>query len=463
MQRLLQNWTRHPYFVMAIMAVAAFVLAVLLGLADAFRVLELKSYDVRFTLRGAEEKPADNIVVVAIDDQSFSSIPYRFPYPRSLFARAIKNLAEAGARLIVVDIEFTEPDHLSPQEDLRLAEAIRQAGNVILAGKIVTELGQNISSNTYLLQPLDRLMQAGADWALVNTVEDMDGFTRRYILFIPLHDRQFYPLAVKAYMQFTGITREIEISNGMARLDMLPIPRIANTMLINYRGPAGTFPTYSFANIVDDAEFDLGPEEDTDIFEMHKEWGTFRDKIVFIGASAEELQDNKFTPFFSTGGVRRKMPGVEVHANALSTLLRGDFIKPMDRRVTLLYMLLFAILVTLLGVRAKPWKASVVLALLVAAYVGVAYLSFVKWHLWLEVVEPLATILLSYVGSVAYRVVLERREKGRVKRVFQQYVAPSVVDNLLAKGEMPKFGWRTPRTYRAVFGYSQLHLVLRAP
>ncbi len=440
MHRLLQNWTHHPYFVTYVIAVAAFVLAVLLGLSDAFRVLELKSYDVRFTLRGAEEKPTDDIVVVAIDDQSFSSIPYRFPYPRSLFARAIKNLAEAGARLIIVDIEFTEPDHFNPKEDLRLAEAIRKAGNVILAGKIVTELGQNISSNTYLLKPLDQLMQAGADWALVNTVEDMDGFTRRYILYIPLRERQYYPLAVKAYMQLTGVTREIEISDGMARLDLLHIPRIANTMLINYRGPASTFPTYSFSNIIDDAGFDLGPDEDTDIFEMHKEWGTFRDKIVLIGASAEELQDNKFTPFFSMGGVRRKMPGVEVHANALSTLLRGDFIKPMDRRVTLLYMLLFAILVALLGVRAKPWKASAVLATMITAYVGVAYLAFAKWRLWLEMVEPLATIVFSYVASVAYRVALERREKGRVKRVFQQYVAPSVVDNLLAKGEMPKFG-----------------------
>ncbi len=440
MQRLLKKAYQNPYFAIAVMALSAFVLTTLLGLTNAFEVLELKSYDVRFSLRGAEENPQDNIVVVAIDDQSFTSIPYRFPYPRSLFARAIENLVEAGARLIVVDIEFTEPDHFSPQEDARLAEAIRKAGNVILAGKIVTELGQNITANTYLLKPLEPLLQAGADWALVNTVEDIDGFTRRYILYIPLQNQQYYPLAVKAYRQLSGITSDIEISDGAARLDLLHIPRIANTMLINYRGPAGTFPTYSFANVIDDADFDLGADEDTDIFEMHKEWGTFQDKIVFIGASAEELQDNKFTPFFSVGGIRRKTPGVEVHANALSTLLRGDFIRPLDRRVTLLYMLFLAFLVTFLGVRAKPWKASLLMAFLVAAYITLVYAAFVQFNLWVEVVEPLSTIMLSYVASVAYRVVLERREKGRVKRVFQQYVAPSVVENLLAKGEMPKFG-----------------------
>ena len=423
-----------------LLALLAFFIALILSVTEAFWLLELKTYDLRFSLRGARPDPDSNIVIVAIDDQTFASIPARFPYPRSLYARIIENLLEAGARLIVVDIEFTEPDAQNPQEDIRLAEAIAYAGNIILAGKIVTEFGYNDIRNTYLLKPLDILLESGASWALVNVIEDPDGFIRRYFLYQPHNNRFYYPLAIAAYQALLDTSAQVEINNGVARLGDLNIPKIFNTMLINYRGPAGTFPTYSLSSVLDDADYDLGPDEDTDIFELHKMWGTFKDKVVFIGASAEELQDNKFTPFFQFRGRRQKMPGVEIHANALSMLLHGDFIARLERHWNLLIMLVLAFLLTFLGVQARPLVASIFAFLITLSYLAAILVAFIKLRVWIDAVGPLASIFLSYVGGVAYRVTLERQEKGRVKRVFQQYVAKSVVENMLASGEMPRFG-----------------------
>ncbi|RMD98277.1 MAG: adenylate/guanylate cyclase domain-containing protein [Calditrichaeota bacterium] len=424
----------------ALLASFTILLSLLANLTEALRSLELKSYDVRFKLRGAQEMKDSDIVIVALDDQTFSSIAAKYPYPRSLYARAIKNLASAGAKLIIVDIEFTEPDSKNPEQDELLAAAIQEAGNVILAGKIVTEFGYHGTQNSYLLKPVDNLLSHGARWALVNVIEDPDGFIRRYIIFQPLNDQFYYPLAIAAYQQLFRAESNVKMSDGVVALGNLKIPHIANTMLINFRGPAGTFPTYSFSNIVDDAEYDLGSDEDTDIFEMHKEWGTFKDKIVFIGASAEELQDNKFTPFFEYAGQKRKMPGVELHANALSTLIKGDFIRHLDYRFNLGLMVLFGFLLTFLGLRARPLIGSILFFSISFLFISSAYWLFIKLHLWIEVTGPLSTLFLSYVGSVVQRVVIERREKGRVKKVFQQYVAKSVVDNMLATGEMPRFG-----------------------
>lgn len=440
MKKFVESLIKNRAFATAFLALFSFFLALVLSVTNAFRTLELRTYDFRFNLRGAEELQDSEIVIVALDDQSFSSIPHKYPYPRSLFARAIRNLASAGARLIVFDIEFTEPDAKNPADDSLLAQAVAGAPGIIFAGKIVTEFGFADVKNSYVMPPIQPILRNGADWALVNVIEDSDGFIRRYILYQPLNKKHYYPLAIKAYNRLLGGAGRMRTNDGVLEFGDRKIPRIANTMLINFRGPAGTFPTYSFSNVVDDSEYSLGSEEDTDIFELHKEWGTFKDKIVFIGASAEELQDNKLTPFFEFGGQKKKMPGVELHANALSTLLRGDFIGYVDNRIVFAIMLFFAVLLTLLAQKTRPLVGSLLAFAIAVLYAGVAYMLFIKYRLWIEVVSPLSTILLGYVGSVVQRVVIERQEKGRVKRVFQQYVAKSVVDNMLATGEMPRFG-----------------------
>ncbi|NIT60757.1 MAG: CHASE2 domain-containing protein, partial [Aliifodinibius sp.] len=99
------------------------------------------------------------------------------------------------------------------------------------------------------------------------------------------------------------------------------------TMLINFAGPEGTFPTYSFESVIDDSTFFLGEFDDLDYFEELLAEGVFEDKIVLIGSTVAELHDNFPTPFLGYKGQPKEMPGVEIHANAINTILNGIYVE----------------------------------------------------------------------------------------------------------------------------------------
>ncbi len=442
-QDLIRIWNTRWLFGGVLAALSAIV-AVIFAATTPFENFEFKTYDLRFGLRGAVETQQDNIVIVAIDDQSFKGLGRKWPFSRSLYARALLNLAEAGARLIVLDIEITEPNLEEPRPDEVLAAAVYRVQNVILAGKWVTEFASNDIVNTYVLPPIPKLLDTQARWGLVNVDEDADGFIRRYLLFQKKNERVYYPLSIEAYLNLTASASAD--GNGVKKIDPtvlanLRIPVVeGNTMLINFRGPAKTFRTYSFSDILDDANFDLMEEEDTDIFEMHKLEGTFKDKVVFIGAAAEELQDNKLTPFFSYKGVKRKMPGVELHANALSTLQRGDFIRKQDWRIALLMVLILAGIAMAVTKWLKPFRGMFAVLGLMLAYFIWAFFAFINNLVWIEVTAPLTGILLSYVSNVVHQTLTEQRERIRIKKTWQHFMAQSVIDNMLASGQLPRFG-----------------------
>ena len=433
------------------LTVGAILLAALLLTAvftefSFMRNLELKALDFQFRLRGPLAKIDSSLVIVAIDDQTFASIPHKWPYPRSYYAKLIRNLNEAGARLIVFDLEFTEPYLQNPSQDDELARTAREAGNVIFAGKMVTEFGSAQTLNRYVLQPIPQISQPQDSlpplpWGLVNIVEDNDGFLRRYFVLKQVGGFRYYSLAVEAYRQLLGIPDSAIVDLGKQfRLGDLLVPKVSpETFMINFAGPPRTFHTYSFANILDDFEFDLG-EEDTDIFEMHKIWGTFRNKIVFVGAAAEELQDTKLTPFFAYGGVKRKMPGVEVHVNALHTLLTRQFLRHASFGLSAGLVVLLLLCTALAVQRFKPLRGGALIVALFFGYLAFSYFAFINMSLILPYMPPALALIFGFLGNTAYLYVSEQREKLRYRQIFQKYVSQNVVEKMLESGEYPKFG-----------------------
>jgi len=412
------------------------LLAFVLSFTTAFENLELKSYDLRFALRGPQGVDSLGVVIVDIDDQSFFDLPSRWPFPRTYYARLIDNLTRAGARLILFDIIFSEPTASNPAEDLALAAAAARSRRVVFAGKKAFELASGGTLNTYLIKPIKPLLQSGSPWGIVNIDEDLDGFVRRYLLFEEWEGSRHLPLAMMAHRQLKGAPQDpVDAANGLPQHD-------DNTFLINFRGPARTFPTYSFASVLDDRDFQLVEAElDTNYFEtVYLPNRVFANKVVFVGASAEELQDVKFTPFYGAGESRHKLPGVEVHANALATLLLGDAVQRTPFWIEWLVLLAtgFGTMTLVLTSRTFTGMLATGLAMLLVLIAGL--LCFIKFLVWLPVVAPGLAIVLSYVGNNAQLIITERRERWRTKRVFQQYVSESIVNSILASGAMPKFG-----------------------
>lgn len=427
-------------------SLAAILLASFFSHLSFLQNLELKILDLHFRVRGPVSEMDSSLVLVTIDDQTFNTLPQRWPYPRSYYAKCIRNLAEAGAGLIVFDLEFTEPYLQDPSQDEELTRAALEAGNVIFAGKLVTEFGANRTLNQYVIPPIPVLLarkqfQKDLPWALVNIVEDTDGFLRRYYLYKELNGQRYYSLAGEVLRRIAGLDdSEIRDEGDYFAVGDLRVPKAGpETFFINYAGPARTFPTYSFANILDDFEFDLG-EEDTDIFEMHKLWGTFRGKIVFIGASAEELQDTKFTPFFHYRGLRQKMPGVEAHLNALRTLVYGTFLRYTPIWMDLLLVVFLAGLVGFLVLRFKPLKAALMVFFLFLLFFAVSLFTFARYGFIFSYLEPPLVLLFSYLGNTAYLYLTEQREKVRYRKIFAKYVSENVVEKMLETEQYPRFG-----------------------
>lgn len=427
-----------------LLVVGTVIIVFLLQAFGAFDLLEKKTYDLRFRVRGTQAIEKSPIVLVTIDDQSFLSLKARWPFPRSYFAAAIQNLASAGASLIILDIEFTEPSSIDRFDDIFLTQAIQRFPHVILAGKLVSEFGSNETLNQYPMKPLPELIDAGAKWAYANVVMDEDGFIRRYNLFQRLGEQQYFPLVIEAlrYVQRKSTDHVPVNGTNVFKVGKFEIQKFKNdAMLIDYSGPANHFPTYSFANILDDSRFTLpDSSEDTDVFDMYRQTGIFRNKIVLIGASADELQDNKLTPFFHFDGKKRLMPGVEMHANAMQTIISKSFIHPAKPWIMLGVILLVAGLAYGISTKLRPMAGLSVAAGIIVFYMIISFQLFSRANIWIPIIYPLANFVSCYGVTMIHKIILEQQEKGRYRKTFQQYVARSIVDSMLNSGELPKFG-----------------------
>ena len=123
-------------------ALFAVAMVVLLDATNAFDRAELSTVDTRFEIRGERPVPKD-VVVVGIDDVTFSELNERFPFSRLTFARALSQISRDRPKAIVYDIEFAETSGNSQaaiRADNALVLATRRAGNVVLSA---TEVGKH--------------------------------------------------------------------------------------------------------------------------------------------------------------------------------------------------------------------------------------------------------------------------------------------------------------------------------
>ncbi|RKY58081.1 MAG: hypothetical protein DRP95_06300 [Candidatus Latescibacterota bacterium] len=419
----MRHWI--PFILISLGAVGLTALLSLLGVFDR---LELASYDFRFRWRG-EEPPDTNIVIVAVDDQSQQELGLNWPFPRSLHAKLVRNLKAAGAKVIVFDVEF----FTETLEDAEFAQAIREAGNVILARKMAYRMNQ-------WALPAPLLRESACALAHVDMPYDTDGSIRRAYVVGP-EGTSF--LAVEAVRRFLDLPpASLSPDRSFASIGPIRVPVDRNgTMLINFSGPSGIgrFPgySYSYSQVLDD-ETPWG-------IKLLMEKGVLRDKIVLVGVTYEEAHDVYQTPFYLGTrllSARRKtlMPGVEIHANIARTLLSGKFIVRVDRLVLVLLLLAFSAGMAALLSRIEPlWGLSVLLGTS-ALYAWVVLELFVRLRFWVDLVAPVAGLSFTYVGVVVYRFLMEQREKRMIRGAFAHYVPKSVVDELLKNPQLLSLG-----------------------
>src|SRR3954453_8452960 len=371
-----------------------------LGLAAYFGPIlpeiDLATVNARFSIRGDQGKPRD-LVVVGVDDTTFSDTGLRWPFPRRVHARVIDRLRADGAKVIAYDVQFTEatPGHQrycplaggpAQPDDCALATATRRAGNVVYS---TTE--GDAKGHTNVLGGDDILKFLHARAGNGNIPDDADGKNRR----VPFEQQKLKGFATVAVERATG----------------RPV-RDYGTAWIDFRGPPGTVTEIPMSHVLDRK---FAP-------------GTFRDKIVVVGAVAPTLKD----VFHTSVGGSDLMSGPELQASAIDTIRRGIPLGDSARWIDVLLICGLGLVAPAAGVGRSALRG---LGLALAAglvFAVVAQLVFDGGPI-LPVFPPLLALAVAIVASLAVHYFTETRERRRTRQLFARFVPENVVDEVLAR------------------------------
>ncbi|MDY7039869.1 MAG: adenylate/guanylate cyclase domain-containing protein [Chloroflexota bacterium] len=386
------------------------LVAFLAARSGLIEILELATYDLRFQLRGPRA-PKTPIVIVAIDDESFEQLQQNVrSWPRADYARLISAIAAGNPAVIGVDIVFDTPGR-DPGGDEALAEALRRAGNAVLSSHLSVQRGPGYTDATYS-PPVPILAQAAAATGLANVQLDRDATARRVLIQRHFLEEWRPALSFEIARLYRGLPdEEFQYRRGQVTLGSQVYPVGADvSLLINFRGPpAETFSQFSMYQV-------LNGEVPAD---------TFTDKIVLVGYTTLLEHDVYPTPFHRThSGEILATPGVEIQANAVATLLDGNPIRRPPATVSWLLIGLGILTAILAFWRLKPLPALLTIVALVAVYLALALLAFSMNDLWLPVIPPVGMVALVTAAGLVERVVIEEREKRRLRDRFQHFMSP---------------------------------------
>lgn len=403
------------------------------------------AHDWLLQRRGSLPVPND-IAMVAIDEKSIQRYG-RFPWSRQVMARTIDALAAAQPKAIALDILFADP--ADPDDDEMLAQSIGRAGNVAVAAQLVESPVSGGPSQW--LMPLPAIARAAAGVGHVNVQTESDGVPRQIaVRASDDHGQTLLSLAVEAVRIGDGTPESAVVATPHALLlgsRSIPVeagpPPVVLTaaagaqrlirdgrMTIDFLGPTGSFGpvTYSLADVLGGA---ISP-------------GKFLGRYVLVGSTAASMSDRMASPFVHQSDARGDqhgalMPGVEVLANAVNTILRGHYYAGLSGWAEFFWSALIA-LATLAALEsaqggAEFFKQLGVLAALALLLVLASYLLFT----WLLVVPPLVPGLVA-IASAGILTLLHRSlaASARLDTTIHEIAAS---EELLAPGtRAPGFG-----------------------
>jgi adenylate cyclase len=402
-----------------------------------FDNMEHKAQDSLFRFRGKVPVSGD-IAIVAVDDNTIQSLNRQWPFPREMHAKLIENLFKAGARQIIFDIQITE--YSNPASDAALAISASKARNVIFPGKYI--VSSENPDHQQVQTPIQPLLAEGVNWGIVNMDLGIDGFIREYTLFETMGKERYYSIGIaglaNSRLYMPDWQKGITLHRGKLYVTQHKIPVVeGNRALINFFGPAETFKHYSYCSVIDDSLTSMPGQygAETDDYYALLNSGAFKDKIVLVGATIDELHDKFPTPFST-----KLTSGVEIHANFLEMVSKGDYLYEFNFLLFFLLEIILACAVYLLLTWFKPQLSVIFVAIMIALTLVTAFYLFIGLNLLFPMVEYIILILMLYVSAVVVHYIRSQREKKFIKNAFQQYMSSELVDELLKNPKSLKYG-----------------------
>lgn len=412
--------------------------------------IESKTYDLRLMARNyvRTQTASDDIVIVAIDEKSIKEMG-RWPWARDVQADLVRSISRGGPKVIGIDIMYTEPDN--KDADGKLAQAFKDAGNIVLATPFFVTPGikeyktpeetPDILWDTAFMQvnsppgikwkplaiqaesvnpPLEDLARA-ATLGTVYTQPDMDGVIRWEPMYL-LYGDDCYP---QFGLQIARIARDIQMK------DMVLYPASAvnlgtttiktdlhGRVLINYVGGVNSFQHRSAS----------------DIIHGRIPSGFFKDKIVLIGTTALATYDQKVTPLSAD------LPGVEKNATVVQNILLNKFLRPSPKIIEVFVIIVSGILLGLLVPRLRALKGSLLATGLIFFYLFLSVYLLLYHSLWINLLFPVSNMLGIFSIQTVTMFVFEEKKAKNIRNMFSSYVSPKIVDILINDPEKAGIG-----------------------
>lgn len=363
-------------------------------------------FKLRYNIEGSVDHNSDQIVIVDIDDKTLKELGNlnRF-WPRHYFAKVIGRLKSDNARLIFLDVLFSEGSNRLSNK--ALADSIKSAGNVfsgfylnldfwskkrrpkdsVYNERFLNWFDSQATEEVDFLQSehisfsYRDIIRSSKNIGYTNYVPDRDNVLRHFPLFIKYKQWIIPSASLQMWLYLKGFNyTDAGISPKGIHFGENFIPTDNQCfMCINYQGFGSVYNYVSFL----------------DVLNGNFEAGTFKDKIVMIGSSSTKLNDIKRIPG------RKHIPGVEVHATALSTILNQDFLTVISVKVIFIITMLCGIFSSIFFSFTHPIKAGLPFAISVPflLYIVSIY-SFISKSVLINVTIPSFVIIVLYIFAI---------------------------------------------------------------
>ncbi len=364
--------------------------------------------DIYFRLR-RPLPTSSSVAIVLIDDLSLSRYG-RWPWSRSLLARLVRATAAQRPGAIGLDILLSEAEDARDDDDL--GKAFRESGNVVLAAKL------SGSSQRLWVDPLPLFLANSAGVGHVQAVEDADGICRS----VPVRELSAEGPRWALALEVSRVAKHVAVDQNSGGL-WLGKDRVWVDGSMPRAGPSGwesyppEFLTINFREqylpgqrippfvVISAAEL-LGGKQ------VPALWG----KAVLIGFGATELSDRLPTPVSG----QMPMPGVEVHANLVDGLLRGEGLRHVSAFPQILFLLGFSLVSTWLVLRWPGWDGVLLQTTLLILSYGAGYWLFAHAHCLITFGPVLCVGLLAVPLAQLENLVVVNRGLTRGLRQLRQ-------------------------------------------
>lgn len=335
--------------------------------------LDQSLYDLFLT--SDTEPTRDDIIIVAIDDYSLAQLG-RWPWPRSVHAELIDRLTRAGPRALGLDVILSEPEILADGTrtgDRKLAEALKRNGRAVLP-VVMTNIGHGLTAAL----PIPELANAAQALGHIDLEHDSDGVVRSVFL----NEGRSGALWPHFSAALAAVGKDRQQEKPAKKLGVQPhagsdgLWHRADELHIPYTGSIGHFQSVPYLSVL--------RGEVPDIF--------FKGKYVLIGATALGMADAYPTPVSGSLGA---MPGIEINAHALASVLDGKniVIAPVWKTV---FFNVLPVFMALLGyLLLSPRLSLFATGIWLLVTLGASYLAL-QLGIWIAPSAALIVLIISY-------------------------------------------------------------------